>query len=83
MITSDLTSAGSPLARPLPAAREAGALLPRRLLAGTPTHPMCARWARHRCRAEGLAALARDCGIEMGFHNHETPSARRCGTSRR
>ena len=21
---------------------------------------------------EGLAALARDCGIEMGFHNHET-----------
>ena len=74
MITTDLTSAGSPLARPLlEAAAQSGV---RFFKAGywryTDSPDVRGQVAAAGTALEGLAALARDCGLEMGFHNHET-----------
>jgi sugar phosphate isomerase/epimerase len=72
MITTELTSAGAPVAKPLlQAAARAGV---RYFKTGYWRYS-----AKPDVRAEvasagdalaGLAALARDCGIELGFHNH-------------
>jgi sugar phosphate isomerase/epimerase len=73
MITTDLTSAGSPFARPLlEAAARSGV---RYFKAGywryTASPDVREQVAAAGTALEGLAALARDCGIEMGFHNHQ------------
>jgi sugar phosphate isomerase/epimerase len=73
MITTDLTSAGSPMARPLlQAAAKSGV---RYFKTGywryTASPDVRAQVAATGQALEGLAALARDCGIELGFHNHE------------
>jgi sugar phosphate isomerase/epimerase len=72
MVTTDLTSARSPSARPLlEAAARAGV---RYFKPGywlyTPSGDVRAQVAAACADVEGLAALARDCGIQMGFHNH-------------
>ncbi len=74
MITTDLTSAGSPLARPLleAAARSGVRFFKTGYWRYTDSPDVRAQVAAAGTALEGLAALARDCGIEMGFHNHET-----------
>lgn len=73
MITTDLTSASSPLARPLlQAATRAGV---RYFKPGYWLYRDSYRDVRAQVAAAGeavvaLGTLARDCGIEMGFHNH-------------
>jgi sugar phosphate isomerase/epimerase len=73
MITTELTSATSPLARPLlQAAARAGV---RYFKTGywrysTSSSDVRAQIAATADALQGLAALARDCGVEMGFHNH-------------
>jgi len=73
MITTDLTSAESPYARPLlEAAAKNGVryFKPGYWLYSPSSDDVRAQVAA-ACRAiEGLGALARDCGIEMGVHNH-------------
>ncbi len=74
MITTELTSAESPLARPLlqAAARSGVRFFKTGYWRYTASHDVRAQVAEAGSALEGLAALARDCGIEMGFHNHET-----------
>jgi sugar phosphate isomerase/epimerase len=74
MITTDLTSAASPLARPLleAAARNGVHYFKTGYWRYTASPDVRAQVAATGAALEGLAALARDCGIEMGFHNHET-----------
>lgn len=74
MITTDLTSAESPLARPLllAAARSGVRYFKTGYWRYTASPDVRAEVASAGAALEGLAALARDCGIEMGFHNHET-----------
>jgi L-ribulose-5-phosphate 3-epimerase len=72
MITTDLTSAGVPVARPLlQAAAKSGV---RYFKTGywrySSSPDVRAQVAETGKALEGLAALARECGIEMGFHNH-------------
>ena len=73
MITTDLTSASAPAARPiLQAAAKSGVRYFKtgywRYSASPDVRAQVAEAGR---ALEGLAALARDCGIEMGFHNHQ------------
>lgn len=72
MITTDLTSASAPVARPLlQAAAKSGV---RYFKTGywrySSSPDVRAQVAETGKALEGLAALARECGIEMGFHNH-------------
>lgn len=72
MITTDLTSANSPLAKPLLQAAAANGV--RYFKTGywhyTASADVRAQVAAAGEALAGLAALARDCGIELGFHNH-------------
>jgi sugar phosphate isomerase/epimerase len=73
MITTALTSAGEPHARPLLLAAARGGV--RYFKTGywrfTGSPDVRAQVAAAGAALEGLAALARDCGIELGFHNHQ------------
>jgi sugar phosphate isomerase/epimerase len=72
MITTELTSADTPIARPLlQAAAQSGVRYFKPgywLYSSSPD--VRAEVAATGDALAGLAALARDCGIEMGFHNH-------------
>jgi sugar phosphate isomerase/epimerase len=73
MITTDLTSASNPAARPLlQAAAQSGV---RFFKTGywryTSAPDVRTQVAAAGEALAGLAALARDCGIELGFHNHD------------
>ena len=72
MITTDLTSAKNPVAKPLlQAASRSGV---RYFKTGywrfTSSPDVRAQLAAAGEDLSGLTALARDCGIELGFHNH-------------
>jgi sugar phosphate isomerase/epimerase len=72
MITTELTSAGHPTAKPiLQAAAQAGV---RYFKTGywrfTASPDVRGQLAAVGEALSGLAALARECGIELGFHNH-------------
>lgn len=73
MITTDLISAAAPHAKPLLAAAARGGV--RYFKTGywrfTASPDVRAQVAAAGTALEGLAALARDCGIELGFHNHQ------------
>src|SRR3954469_3272395 len=72
MITTELTSADTPIARPLlQAAAQSGVryFKPGYWLYSSSPDVRAEVGATGDALA-GLAALARDCGIEMGFHNH-------------
>ena len=73
MITTDLTSASAPAARPiLQAAAKSGVRYFKtgywRYSASPDVRSQVAEAGK---ALEGLAGLARECGIEMGFHNHQ------------
>jgi sugar phosphate isomerase/epimerase len=72
MITTELTSAAQPGAKALLQAAARGGV--RYFKAGywryTTSPDVRAQLAAAGQALGGLAALARDCGIEMGFHNH-------------
>jgi L-ribulose-5-phosphate 3-epimerase len=72
MITTELTSASAPVARPLLQAAARGGV--RYFKTGywrfTASPDVKAQVAAAGEALAGLAALARECGIEMGFHNH-------------
>lgn len=72
MITTELTSADTPTAKPiLQAAAKSGVRFFKTGYWRYSTSPDVQAQVAAACVAlEGLAALARDCGIEMGFHNH-------------
>ena len=72
MITTELTSASDPLAKPLlQAAAKSGV---RYFKTGywhyTASPDVRAQIAAVGSALEGLTALGRECGIELGFHNH-------------
>jgi sugar phosphate isomerase/epimerase len=72
MVTTELTSASDPLARPLlQAAAKSGV---RYFKTGywhyTASPDVRAQIAEVGTALEGLTALGRECGIELGFHNH-------------
>ena len=72
MVTTELTSAADPLARPLlQAAAKSGV---RFFKTGywhyTASPDVRAQVARVGDALTGLTTLARECGIELGFHNH-------------
>ena len=73
MITTDLTSAAVPHARPLLEAAARGGV--RYFKTGywrfSPSPDVRAEVAAAGEALAGLAALAADCGIELGFHNHQ------------
>jgi sugar phosphate isomerase/epimerase len=73
MITTDLTSASVPLARPLlqAAARSGVKFFKTGYWRYSASPDVRAQVAETGKALEGLAALARECGIEMGFHNHQ------------
>jgi L-ribulose-5-phosphate 3-epimerase len=72
MITTDLTSATNPVAKPLLQAAARGGV--RYFKTGywryTASADVRAQVAATAEALVGLAELARDCGIELGFHNH-------------
>ena len=71
MITTDLTSAASPVAKPLLQAASRGGVRYFKTGYWRYTSPdVRAQLAATADALAGLAALARDCGIELGFHNH-------------
>jgi L-ribulose-5-phosphate 3-epimerase len=72
MITTDLTSATSRLARPLlqAAARSGVGFFKTGYWRYSASPDVRAQVAAAGAALEGLAALAGDCGIQMGFHNH-------------
>lgn len=73
MITTDLTSAANPLAKPLlqAAARSGVRYFKTGYWRYSPSSRNVAAQAAAAGEAlAGLAALARDSGIELGFHNH-------------
>ena len=72
MITTELTSASSPVAKPLlqAAARNGVRYFKTGYWRYTSSPDVRAQVAAAGEALVGLAALARDCGIEMGFHNH-------------
>jgi L-ribulose-5-phosphate 3-epimerase len=72
MVTTDLTTANNPAARPLLQAAARGGV--RYFKTGYWRFTSSAD-VREQLRAtgeelEGLTSLARDCGIQLGFHNH-------------
>jgi len=73
MITTDLTSASVPVARPLlqAAARSGVKFFKTGYWRYSSSPDVRAQVAETGKALEGLAALARECGIEMGFHNHQ------------
>ena len=73
MITTDLTSASVPVARPLlqAAARSGVKFFKTGYWRYSSAPDVRAQVAETGKALEGLAALARECGIEMGFHNHQ------------
>ena len=73
MITTDLTSASVPFARPLlqAAARSGVKFFKTGYWRYSSSPDVRAQVAETGKALEGLAALARECGIEMGFHNHQ------------
>jgi L-ribulose-5-phosphate 3-epimerase len=73
MITTDLTSASVPVARPLlqAAARSGVKFFKTGYWRYSSSPDVRAQVAEAGKALEGLAALARECGIEMGFHNHQ------------
>ena len=72
MITTDLTSASNPHARPMleAAARSGVKFFKTGYWRYTASRDVRAQVGAAGEALAGLAALARDCGIEMGFHNH-------------
>ena len=72
MVTTDLTSAANPHAKPLLQAAARGGV--RYFKTGywryTSSPDVRAQLAATGENLAGLTALARDCGIELGFHNH-------------
>jgi L-ribulose-5-phosphate 3-epimerase len=71
MITTDLTSAANPLARPLlQAAARHGVRYFKTGYWHYKTPDVRAQVAAVGEALAGLATLARECGIQMGFHNH-------------
>ena len=72
MITTDLTSATAPVARPLlmAAARNGVRFFKTGYWRYNASSDVRAQVAAAGEALAGLAALARECGIEMGFHNH-------------
>jgi sugar phosphate isomerase/epimerase len=72
MITTELTSASQPGARPLlqAAVRSGVRYFKTGYWRYTTSADVRAQVAAVGDALAGLAALARDCGIEMGFHNH-------------
>lgn len=72
MITTDLTSAASPLARPLltTAARHGVAFFKTGYWRYTAARDVRAQVDAASQAIAGLAALAAECGIVMGVHNH-------------
>lgn len=72
MITTDLTSASNPHARPLlqAAAKSGVKYFKTGYWRYSSSHDVRAQVAAAGEALAGLAALARDCGIELGFHNH-------------
>jgi L-ribulose-5-phosphate 3-epimerase len=72
MITTELTSAASPTAKPIlqTAARHGVRYFKAGYWRYAPSGDVRAQVNDAGKAIEGLAALARDCGIEMGFHNH-------------
>jgi sugar phosphate isomerase/epimerase len=72
MITTDLTSASAAVAKPLlaTAARHGVRYFKTGYWRFTASPDVRAQVAAAGEAVAGLAALARDCGIELGFHNH-------------
>jgi sugar phosphate isomerase/epimerase len=72
MITTELTSASQPGAKPMlqAAARSGVQYFKTGYWRYTASADVRAQVAAAGDALAGLAALARDCGIEMGFHNH-------------
>jgi len=72
MITTDLTSATTPVAKPLlqAAARNGVRYFKTGYWRYSSSADVRAQVAAAGEALAGLAALARDCGIELGFHNH-------------
>jgi len=72
MITTELTSAADPTARPLlqTAAKHGVRYFKTGYWRYTAASDVRAQVTAAGTALEGLAALARDCGIELGFHNH-------------
>jgi hypothetical protein len=72
MITTELTSAASPIAKPLlqTAARSGVRFFKAGYWRFSSSPDVRAQVAAAGEAMAGLAALARDCGIEMGIHNH-------------
>jgi sugar phosphate isomerase/epimerase len=72
MVTTDLTRAGDPNARPLleAAARSGVQYFKTGYWRYTTSSDVRAQVAAAGEALAGLAALARDCAIEIGFHNH-------------
>jgi sugar phosphate isomerase/epimerase len=72
MITTELTSASDPTAKPLlqAAVRSGVHCFKTGYWRYTASSDVRAQVAAAGRDLEGLAALARDCGIELGFHNH-------------
>jgi L-ribulose-5-phosphate 3-epimerase len=71
MITTELTSSSHPTARPLlQAAARSGVRYFKPGYWYYRSPDVRARVNEVAADLEGLAALARECGIEMGFHNH-------------
>jgi L-ribulose-5-phosphate 3-epimerase len=72
MITTEITSASSPLARPLlqAAARSGVRYVKPGYWRYTSSPDVRMQVAAVGAALAGLAALVKDCGIELGFHNH-------------
>jgi L-ribulose-5-phosphate 3-epimerase len=72
MITTDLTSTSGPIAKPLlqAAARSGVRYFKTGYWRYTASPDVRGQVAAAGDALAGLAALARECGIEMGFHNH-------------
>jgi L-ribulose-5-phosphate 3-epimerase len=72
MITTELTSASDPTAKPIlqAAARSGVQYFKTGYWRYTASSDVRAQVAAVGKALEGLAALARDCGVELGFHNH-------------
>ena len=72
MVTTELTSASDPLARPLlqAAARSGVRFFKTGYWHYSASPDVRAQVAKGGEALTGLTALARECGIELGFHNH-------------
>jgi sugar phosphate isomerase/epimerase len=72
MVTTDLTSAANPAARPLlqAAARKGVRFFKTGYWRFSSSPDVRAQLTAAGEALSGLAALARECGIQMGFHNH-------------